>query len=207
MLPSDAKLVSVDDHIIEPPHLWQERLPQKYQEIGPRVVELDEGAEAWVFEDQCVQTLRGNTRTRPGFDDDPLGVARFSEMRPGCYEPNARLADMDRDGVWAQVNFPDFSRFAGHRFMACKDRELANLCIQAYNDFVLDEWCAASPERLVPLGLVMLWDIDSRCGGCGREAHDPTLSSLPGQVCDGLSLWIVTARLRHPRARRSVSRR
>src|SRR3954470_16416510 len=102
MLLSDVRPISVDDHIIEPPHLWRARLPNRYREIGPTVVELDDGTEAWRFEDQVVQTVRGNTRTRPGFDDDPLGIARFEEMRPACYDPVARLAEMDDDGVWAQ---------------------------------------------------------------------------------------------------------
>lgn len=161
VLPDDVKAISVDDHIIEPPDLWQSRLPKRYREVGPRVIELDDGTEAWAIEDQLVQTLRGNTRTLPGYEDDPLSVARFSEMRPGCYDPAARLQDMDLDGVWAQVNFPDFSRFAGHRFLACTDRELGRLCIEAYNDFVIDEWSAADRERLVPLGLVPLWDPDA----------------------------------------------
>lgn len=194
MLPSDSKLISVDDHIIEPPHLWQDRLPRKYRTIGPRVVEQSDGSEAWVFEEQIVRTLRGNTRTRPGLDDDPMGAARFSEMRPGCYDPKARLADMDLDGVWAQINFPDFSRFAGHRFIACKDRTLANLCIEAYNDFVRDEWCATDPERLLPLGLVPLWDVERAAAEVRRMAasgfravafsENPTVLGLPSVYTD-----------------------
>ena len=72
MLPNDVKPISVDDHIIEPPDLWQTRLPERYRAAGPRVVELADGNEAWAFEDQVVQTLRGNTRTADGFDDDPM---------------------------------------------------------------------------------------------------------------------------------------
>ena len=73
MLPADVKPISVDDHVIEPPHLWQSRLPAAYRDRGPRVVELENGTEAWLYEDQVIQTVRGNTRTLPGFDDDPLG--------------------------------------------------------------------------------------------------------------------------------------
>ena len=131
VLPPDARLISVDDHIIEPPHLWQSRLPAAYRDIGPRVVELDDGTEAWAYEDQIIRTMRGNTRTLPGFDADPLGVARFSEMRPGCYDATARLAEMDADGVWAQVNFPDFSRFAGHRFLSGAAKTLSPVCSPA----------------------------------------------------------------------------
>lgn len=170
MLPVDVKPVSVDDHIIEPPHLWQTWLPAALRERGPRVVELDDGTEAWRYEDQIVQTFRGSTRTLPGFDDEPRGVARFSEMRPGCYDPGARLADMDLDGVWAQVAFPDFSRFAGHRFLHSADTTLATACSLAYNDFVLDEWCATDPTRLVPLGILPLWDLDEAVAEVHRIA-------------------------------------
>jgi predicted TIM-barrel fold metal-dependent hydrolase len=193
MLPSDVKAVSVDDHIIEPPHLWQTRLPEKYRDQGPRVVELD-GTQAWVYEDQIIKTVRGNTRTQPGFDDDPLGVARFSEMRPGCYDPEARLVDMDIDGVWAQVNFPDFCRFAGHRFITGKDKTLSTLCVKAYNDFVAEEWTATDPQRLIGLGVVPLWDVAAaadevrRMASLGMRAvafsENPTTLGLPSVYTD-----------------------
>ncbi len=189
MLPADVRPVSVDDHIIEPPDLWQSRLPARFRDIGPRVVEQDDGTQAWVFEDTIVRTVRGNTRTLPGFDDDPLGVARFAEMEPACYDPKARLAMMDADGVDAEVNFPDFSRFAGHRFLACKDQQLAALCSRAYNDFVLDEWSATDPDRLVPVGILPLWDVPAaaaevrRLASGGAKAiafsENPTRLSLP----------------------------
>lgn len=194
MLPSEVRAVSVDDHIIEPPRLWQDRLPSKYRDAGPHVIELDDGTEAWAYEDQIIKTVRGNTRTRPGFDDDPLGVARFSEMRPGCYDPNARLDDMDLDGVWAQVNFPDFCRFAGHRFITGNDKTLSTLCVQAYNDFVAEEWTVANPQRLVGLGIVPLWDVSAaaeevrRIAALGMRAvafsENPTTLGLPSVYTD-----------------------
>lgn len=194
MLRPDVKAISVDDHIIEPPNLWQDRLPARYRDIGPRVVELEDGTERWVFEDQCVRINRGNSRTLPGFDSDPFLPQRFSEMRPGCYQPKARLEDMDLDGVWAQMCFPDFSRFAGHRFLDCQDKVLANLCIRAYNDFILDEWTATDPERLVPLGLIPLWDVKEaasevrRIAALGARAiafsENPTSLNLPSVYTD-----------------------
>jgi predicted TIM-barrel fold metal-dependent hydrolase len=194
VLPSDVRPISVDDHIIEPPHLWQDRLPERYREAGPHVVELDDGTQAWAYEDQLIRTARGNTRTLPGFDDDPLGFARFDEMRPGCYDPKARLEEMDADGIWAQVNFPDFSRFAGHRFITGRDKTLSTLCIQAYNDFVLDEWSATDPERLVPLAILPLWDVATAADEVRRVAakgaravafsENPTTLGLPSVYTD-----------------------
>jgi predicted TIM-barrel fold metal-dependent hydrolase len=79
-------------------------------------------------------------------------------MRPGCYDPTARLHDMDEDGIDASLAFPQFPRFGGQAFLEAKDRELALLCVRAWNDFVIDEWCAADPQRLIPLSIVPLWD-------------------------------------------------
>jgi predicted TIM-barrel fold metal-dependent hydrolase len=203
-LPGDARVVSVDDHIIEPPHLWRDRLPARLRDTGPRVVELDDGTEAWVVEDQVVRTVRGNTRTRNGLPRDPNGWARFDEMRPGCYEPKARLVDMDTDGVWVQVGFPDFCRFAGHRFHGLHDPELGRLCVQAYNDFVVDEWCATDAERLLPVAILPFWDIPAavaeveRVTAKGARAvslsENPTVLGLPSVYTDHWeSLWAAVA--------------
>jgi predicted TIM-barrel fold metal-dependent hydrolase len=203
-LPDDVRAVSVDDHIIEPPGLWQDRLPERYRADGPHVVDLDDGTQAWVYEDQVIRTVRGNTRTRPGFEHDPNGWARFDEMRPGCYDPKARLADMDADGVWAQLGFPDFCRFAGHRFLTGHDPRLARLCVQAYNDFVVDEWCRADPERLIPLAIVPWWDVPAAVDEVGRMrdrgaravafSENPTTLGLPSVYTDHWEpLWAAIA--------------
>lgn len=160
MLPTDAKLWSADDHIIEHPTVWQDRLPAIFRDTGPRIVEVDDGTQAWAYEDLRIPLGRQSTRGLPGVDmseDAPYAI-RFDEIRPGCYEPQSRLEDMDEDGVWAQLCFPNFARFGGHRFLEGKDRALSLLCVQAYNDFVVDEWSAVDRERLIPLGIVPLWD-------------------------------------------------
>lgn len=201
MLPEDIKLISVDDHLVEPPHLWTERLPSRYRGIGPRVEELPNGREVWRYEDIVAPVEIGMVRTREGLDREafPDGV-RFDEMRPGCYDPKERLVDMDRDGVWAQLAFPTFARFSGHRFIEGKDRELSALCVQAYNDFVMEEWCAQDPERLLPMASIPYWDIDrsiaevERVAAAGAKAiafsENPTYLGLPSVHNDHWSpLW------------------
>jgi len=170
MLPTSVKAISVDDHIIEPPHLWQTRLPQKYRDIGPRVIELDDGTQAWTFEEQVVRTVRGNTRTRPEFDQSPHGFARFEQMRPGCYDPAARLEDMDQGWVEASMCFPTFPRFCGQTFAERSDKELGLACVKAYNDWMVEEWCGDSNGRLVPLCLIPLWDVPAAVEEVRRNA-------------------------------------
>lgn len=177
MLPADTKLISVDDHIVEPPHTWSSRLPAKYQEAGPHVVETPDGREAWSYEGRLIPIDLGMVRTRPEIGNTlPNGVVRFDEMRPGCYEPNARLEDMAIDGVWASVAFPTFARFSGHRFVEGNDRYLSLLCTKAYNDFLLDEWCVVAPDRLLAMVALPVWDVDAavaevqRCAAKGARA-------------------------------------
>jgi predicted TIM-barrel fold metal-dependent hydrolase len=84
----------------------------------------------------------------------------YEEMRPGSYSVPERLEDMDVNHVEASLCFPSFPRFCGQTFTEAKDHDLGLLCIQAYNDWMVDEWCAPSGGRLVPLIIVPLWDAD-----------------------------------------------
>jgi predicted TIM-barrel fold metal-dependent hydrolase len=156
MLPADTKVVSVDDHIIEHPNVWQDRLAAKWRERGP-LVRSEDGIPVWHYDGKRYPPL--------GLDavagDDPtefkLDSKKFEAMRPGCYDPKHRLEDMDTDGIWASLAFPQFPRFAGQTFLEGADHELGLACVQAWNDFVLDEWCATDPARLIPLSIVPLW--------------------------------------------------
>ena len=82
----------------------------------------------------------------------------YSELRPGCYEPKARVADMDLDHVLASLCFPSFPRFCGQLFSLHHDKELGLACLKAYNDWTIEEWSGTVPGRLIPLILVPLWD-------------------------------------------------
>jgi predicted TIM-barrel fold metal-dependent hydrolase len=152
------KIVSVDDHLFEHGHVWTDRLPKRYQEIGPHLIE-DRKLEYWVYEDQAVVAFSG-IAVASGRRREDLDVAGISikEALPGAIDPVARLKDMDTDGVWAQMCFPSYPRFAGTKFLEGRDRDLALLCVKAYNDFVVEEWCAADPGRYIPLIIIPLWD-------------------------------------------------
>jgi predicted TIM-barrel fold metal-dependent hydrolase len=70
----------------------------------------------------------------------------------------ARVEDMNRDGVLASLCFPSFPRFCGQAFTEAKDKDLGLLCVQAYNDWMLEDWCGAAPGRFIPLMIIPLWD-------------------------------------------------
>ncbi len=182
-------IISVDDHVIEPANVWQDRLPQKYRDIGPRVIQErgnmsfvggnftyepdPEGqlADWWLYEDKRVPQTRLSAAA--GFDRDEVKVVgiTYDEMRDGCYDPVARLEDMDVNHVEASLCFPSFPRFCGQTFMEASDHDLALLCVQAYNDWMVDEWCGDSNGRLIPLCIIPLWDADLAAAEIRRNAE------------------------------------
>ena len=112
MLPPTTRLMSADDHIIEAPHLWADRVPRAFKDRCPRIVEDEAGRQAWLFEDELAYLIMGNCRPLEGFPEAGFppapGTARFDEIRPGCYDPVARIGDMDTDGVWGALCFPNY---------------------------------------------------------------------------------------------------
>jgi len=158
MLPVDTQLVSVDDHVIEHANVWQDRLPAKYKEAGPWVERTAGGADVWHFDGTVFSNIGLNAvagKPREEFGVEPLV---WDDMIPGCYDPAARVRDMDEDGIQAQLCFPSMPGFAGTKFDQAKDKKLALACVQAYNDWMIDEWCGYAPDRFIPLVLMPFWD-------------------------------------------------
>ncbi len=155
----DYLLISTDDHIIEPADVWEGRLESKYQESAPRICEID-GEQRWVFEDQKLINTGLSVMAGKKVEDYSPKAARYSDMLTGCYDPVARLADMDRDGIEASALFPSTPGLAGQTFAEADDKELALRCLQTYNDWLADTWCAADPKRLIGQMIVPFWDID-----------------------------------------------
>jgi predicted TIM-barrel fold metal-dependent hydrolase len=152
-------IISVDDHLHEPPDTFSSRLPARLAERGPRVVDGGERGDVWVFDgaEYPIHPLTASVGRPVERWGDPV---RYTDMKPTCWDPVARLADMDVDGVVASLCFPSFAGFSGTPFVreATQDPELALLCVRAYNDFVCTEWAAAAPGRYIPLVLLPLWD-------------------------------------------------
>jgi predicted TIM-barrel fold metal-dependent hydrolase len=150
-------MISVDDHVLEPPSVWQDRIPARYLEAAPRLITTDDG-EFWKYEDRLVPTGGLAACAGKGPDFFTPDAITYADMLPGCYDVAARLRDMDLAGILASMSFPSFPRFCGQIFLEAKDKELALLCVRAYNDWMIDEWCAFAPGRFIPLVLVPLWD-------------------------------------------------
>lgn len=168
-LPADVQVVSVDDHVIEHPRVWLDRLPEKHKEAGPQIVEVD-GKEMWRLEGQLRPNIGLNAVAGKDPKDFGMDPVRFDEMLPGCYDITKRVEDMNTDGVHVQLCFPSFPGFAGSTFLGMQDKELAERCVQAWNDFIIDEWCAGAPGRMIPMVLVPFWDVEASVREVQRTA-------------------------------------
>jgi predicted TIM-barrel fold metal-dependent hydrolase len=157
----DMILVSVDDHSIEPPDMYDRHLPAKYKDQAPKIVKNDEGVDLWVFQGQATSTPFGMAAT-VGWPHDEWGFnpGSFSELRPGCFDIHERVRDMNVNGVLASMCFPTMAGFNARTFTEGGDKNLSLVMLQAYNDWHIDEWCATYPGRFIPLGIVPMWDID-----------------------------------------------
>jgi predicted TIM-barrel fold metal-dependent hydrolase len=191
-------IISVDDHVVEPPGVWQDRLPSRYKDAGPRLVRTygrperarhgyyvvddpDSPAAVWVdqwqYEDMRKVIPVGEAQVGPLRDRHYQALATYDEMAPGVHTQGPRLRDMDLNHVEAALCFPSVSRFCGQTFLEGHDKELALLCVRAYNDWMIDEWCAGDGRgRLIPVTLIPLWDVTlaveevRRCAALGTNA-------------------------------------
>ncbi len=181
MLRDDVQAISVDDHVIEPRDVFENHIEAKYRDRAPRIVDRD-GVEGWLWEDRFYPLMfQGNAGTRKfrsgeGGRGQDLYARRYEDMIPAAYDVHERVGAMDEDGVWAELLFPTFPRFGGTQFLEAVDLDLAAAMVRAWNDWMLDEWCAAYPERFIPQTLVPLWDVPGavaeieRCAAKGSRA-------------------------------------
>ena len=178
-------IISVDDHVIEPAHVWLDRLPRSYQDVAPRIVRDDRG-EVWFYDDKRMATANLAACMGKKVEDFTMDPITYEEMRPGCYDSKERLRDMDTDGVLASLCFPSMPRFCGQTFYEAKDKDLAHLCVQAYNDWMIEEWAGADPGRFIPMIIIQLWDPAlaaaeiERCAAKGARAI--AFSENPGRL-------------------------
>jgi predicted TIM-barrel fold metal-dependent hydrolase len=185
------RIISVDDHVVEPPHVWDRWLPAKYRDRAPKLVRrgirqiekfgigtyvehFDDDSptkvDCWMYEDLVYTHKRMVAAAGYSKAEMTLTPITYDDMRPGCYDPKARLEDMDISWVEASMCFPTFPRFCGQTFSEGKDKEVGMACVKAYNDWMVEEWCGDSGGRLIPLAIIPLWDVDTAAAEVRRNA-------------------------------------
>jgi predicted TIM-barrel fold metal-dependent hydrolase len=152
-------VISVDDHLVEPPGMFEDRLPARLQDQAPKVVETPEGHQVWEFDGHHYSQVGMNAVAGRRPESVAVEPFRFDQMRPGCFDIDARIRDMDINGVWASLNFPSqITGFCGRVFSTANDRELGLETTRAWNDWLFDEWYSPYPDRIIPLGITFLTD-------------------------------------------------
>ncbi|WP_216906012.1 amidohydrolase family protein [Nocardia noduli] len=172
----DMILISVDDHIIEPPDMFLNHLPKRYIDDAPRLVHNPDGSDTWRFRDTVIPNVALNAvagRPKEEYGLEPQGL---DEIRPGCFDPDERVKDMNAGGVLATMNFPSFPGFAA-RLFATDDSDFSLALVRAYNDWHIDDWCGSHPGRFIPMALPVIWDAEL-CAAEVRRVSEKGVHSL-----------------------------
>ncbi|MEY2590896.1 MAG: hypothetical protein QOJ67_2880 [Acidimicrobiaceae bacterium] len=186
MRPDDLIMVSVDDHLVEPPTMFDAHIPERCRDRAPRVIRQDDGSDVWTFNGSVIPNIGLNAvagRPREEYGIEPTA---FDEMRPGCWNIEDRIKDMDAGGLLGSMCFPSFPGFAARLFAASANKELALAVLRAYNDWHVDEWCGFAPGRFIPMGIPVIWDAELAATEVRRLAekgvHSLTFSENPATL-------------------------
>jgi len=176
-------LVSVDDHICEPADMFDAHVPERYREHAPRVVDEPDGSQQWYYGAVRGRNLGLNAVAGKPPEMFNVNPTRYEDMRPGCYQVDERVQDMSAGGQLAGLNFPNWTGFAGQVLQLGPDPEINLVMIRAYNDWHIDEWCGAHPDRFIPCGILPLFDVEEAAAEVRRLAakgcHAVTFSENP----------------------------
>ncbi len=153
-------IVSADAHILEPPGIWETWLPKSMLDKAPKLVKDVDGGDAWQFAGAPDPDPIGLVST-PGkaFDQFTWTGVTYDQARAGCYNGAERLKDMDTDGVDAELLFPP-QRTVGH-FLGDDDDDFVRAGIEAYNNFLFEEFCGPDRSRLIAVAQISSLGIDS----------------------------------------------
>jgi predicted TIM-barrel fold metal-dependent hydrolase len=181
----DMILISVDDHIVEPPDMFANHLPAKYIADAPRLVHNPDGSDTWQFRNVVIPNVALNAVAGRPKDEYGLEPQGLDEIRPGCWQVDERIKDMNAGGIFASICFPSFPGFAG-RLFATEDHDFSVAVLRAYNDWHVEEWCGAYPARFIPMCLPVIWDAEACAAEVRRNAkrgvHALTFTENPAAM-------------------------
>jgi predicted TIM-barrel fold metal-dependent hydrolase len=161
--PVHTPIISVDDHVVEPPDAFVGRLPSRFADRAPRVAEEPGGGHVWLVDGDVDPNVGYAAVVGRPKAEWRMEATRFEEMRRGAWDIEARIRDMDLCGVQASVNFPShLTGFAGQRFSMRKDPEFALALVRAWNDWHIEAWAGPHPDRVIPCQIP--WLTDARQG-------------------------------------------
>ena len=151
--------ISVDDHVQEHPEVWTKRLSRsKWGDRIPHLAKNSDGVERWVVDGREIP-LAGVADCGAAMPDRTVNPQYWADVPTSIYDPKERLKVMDGAGIDYAVLYPTVAGSGGQSFGRIQDPELELACVQAYNDWLLEEWASVS-DRFVPQCLTPLFPID-----------------------------------------------
>jgi predicted TIM-barrel fold metal-dependent hydrolase len=148
----------VDDHLLEPLDLF-ESVPQKHRDAVPQVVPGPDGVLHWQVDGKLLPIAGINAAMGRPMSQWIVPSMSYDDMRPAIYDVDARVRDMDLNGVWASLNFSSATwGFAGTVLSKMRNQEAGYAAVQRYNDWMMDEWCGSHPDRFIPCQLPWMAD-------------------------------------------------
>jgi len=159
MKTNELVIASVDDHIVEPPTMFDQHLSVQHKSIKPTVHKDKNGADFWLFEGKRTGNIGLNAvvgRVREEYGCEPIS---FEQMRKGTWDIHSRIEDMNANGILTSLNFPTVVKFDGELFHQFTNKANALTLLRAYNDWHIDEWCGSYAGRNIPNAIVPYWDI------------------------------------------------
>lgn len=186
---NDMVLISVDDHISEPPDMFKNHLSGADLADAPRFITDEDGKAAWEYQGMYLPSVGLNAVVGRPMNEYGMEPTALDQLREGVYNVHARIGDMDVNGIAASINFGSVFDFAGGRLHRAPDKSRALVHLRAYNDWHKYGWCDEYPERFIPCGILPTWDM----AACVEEIHrlanmgfravsvsdNPTVQGLP----------------------------
>jgi hypothetical protein len=186
---NDMVIISVDDHISEPPDMFDKHLSGAELASAPKMKQDRNGKDYWEYQGMMFPSIGLNAVVGRPLDEYGMEPTSLSQLREGNYDVHKRIEDMDVNGIAASLNFGSVFDFAGGRLHKVPDRKLATRHMQAYNDWHIDEWCGAYPGRFIPCAILPTYDMDATVAEIARVSkkgchsvsisENPTTNGLP----------------------------
>jgi predicted TIM-barrel fold metal-dependent hydrolase len=186
---NDMVLISVDDHISEPPDMYDNHLSGEDLATAPKLRTTEAGTNYWEYQGMKMPSVGLNAVVGRPLEEYGMEPTQLEQLRKGVYDVHARIDDMNANGIAASLNFGTCVGFDGGKFHQAPDKALALKHLRAYNDWHVDEWCGAYPGRFIPCGLLPTWDMDATVQEIKRLAakgvtavslnENPTKQGLP----------------------------
>ncbi len=186
---NDMVIISVDDHITEPPDMFDKHLSKEHLATAPKLGVDENGKNFWTYQGMYMPSVGLNAVVGRPPEEYGMEPNALEEMRKGVYDVHERINDMNVNGIAASLNFGTVVGFDGGRFHQAPDKDLSLIHLRAYNDWHIDEWCGAYPGRFIPCAILPTWDMDATveeikriaAKGCTTVSlnENPTKQGLP----------------------------